>query len=622
MAGWTARRATRFQAEILAHPSVLGLRASAEAEAVTRYTTLEVAAPERATEQSAARLAEDKNHGVASALTDKAERDFTLKPQQADALRHLTGAEGFAMLWGEAGTGKSHTLTATRAAYEASGRDVIGLFVTNAVVQQMHGDGFAIAAPRRQLYAHDKGRSGWDANTVLIVDEAAQLSTGSLSRLTRAAEQTGAKLILAGDDAQLSSIERGGMFERLRETHGAAILTEVQRVKEAEQQAAFNAMHGHKFEKALQTFEERGGLHWTTRQSDALAQMAQDYAAAVAADPDKRRFMFAHTNKDVAALNEQARAIHKERGDLGDDQTLATKHGAAQFAEGDRIQFTGNGYGQSARRAGLVNGRVGSVAALDMGEDGKARLTVELDAKKGERARQVSFVVGGDARAGEFDSFRHGYAGTVYKGQGKTLDETYIAHDPHMRSAAAYVALTRHRDNVHLYAARETVKDLAAIAKGFERADNKRAALAYTIDPAQMARIDQAAASYTPPRQATAAKAASRRQQAEGKAEAREDAADRALFGSAKAFGSAARALAVIFKAFMGEAAPPPMTAKERHAARLAAFRDAENQQRAANLQEKARSLGASDALTPEELKREQEAQEKRSRDRGGGQSL
>ena len=150
-------------------------------------------------------------------------------------------------------------------------------------------------------------------------------------------------------------------------------------------------MHGHKFETALQTFEERGGLHWTTRQSDALAQMAQDYTAAVAADPDKRRFMFAHTNKDVAALNEQARAIHKERGDLGDDQTLATKHGAAQFAEGDRIQFTGNGYGKSARRAGLVNGRVGSVAALEMGEDGKARLTVELDAKKGERARQVSF---------------------------------------------------------------------------------------------------------------------------------------------------------------------------------------------------------------------------------------
>ncbi len=612
-----------FRADILAHPSVLGLRASAEAEAVTRYTTLEVAAPERATEQSAARLAEDKRHGVASALTDKAERDFTLKPQQTEALLHLTGAEGFAILWGEAGTGKSHTLTATRAAYEASGRDVIGLSWTNAVVQQMHGDGFQnCGTVASQLYAHDKGRSGWNANTVLMVDEAAQLSTDSLLRLTRAAEVSHAKLILAGDDAQLSSIERGGMFERLRETHGAATLTEVQRVKEAEQQAAFNAMHGHKFETALKTFEERGGLHWTTRQSDALAQMAQDYAAAVAADPDKRRFMFAHTNKDVAALNEQARAIHKERGDLGDDQTLATKHGAAQFATGDRIQFTGNGYGQSARRAGLVNGRVGSVAALETGEDGKARLTVELDAKKGAPAREVSFVVGSDARAGEFDAFRHGYAGTVYKGQGKTLDETYIAHDPHMRSAAAYVALTRHRENIHLYAARESVKDLAAIAKGFERADNKRAALAYTIDPAQMARIDQAAASYTPPRQATAAKAASRKQQAEGKAEAREDAADRALFGSAKAFGSAARALAVIFNAFTGEAAPPPMTAKERHEARLRAFVQREQEQHAANSQEKARSLGASDALTPEELKREQEAQEKRSRDRGGGQSL
>ena len=82
----------------------------------------------------------------------------------------------------------------------------------------------------------------------------------------------------------------------------------------------------------------------------------------------------------------------------------------------------------------MTNGRVGTIAALDIGEDGKARVTVELDAKKGApsaaerqfRCRQTT------REAGEFDAFKHGYAGTIYKGQGRTLDETYVAHDPHM----------------------------------------------------------------------------------------------------------------------------------------------------------------------------------------------
>ena len=198
--------------------------------------------------------------------------------------------------------------------------------------------------------------------------------------------------------------------------------------------------------------------------------------------------------------------------------------------------------------------------------------------------------------------------------------------------------MTRHRENVHLYAARETVKDLAAIAKGLSapttsappwptpstRANgahrpSRRELHADAPSDRRQGREPQAAGRGDPPTPSPTLKLRGTGGFGGQEAEAREDAADRALFGSAKAFGSAARALAVIFKAFMGEAAPPPMTAKERHAARLAAFRDAENQQRAANLQEKARRLGASDALTPEELKREQEAQEKRSRDRGGG---
>ena len=176
------------------------------------------------------------------------------------------------MLWGEAGTGKSHTLNATRAAYESAGKDVRGLAWTNDVAQQMRGDGFRQANTlTSEMYALEKGRTSWNRDTVLIVDEAAMISTKELARVAAAARDSGAKLILAGDDKQLSSIERGGMFETLRQTHGAATLKEVQRVRDAEQKEAFGKMHEGEFLQALQDLRpRRAGLIGRTGRATRL----------------------------------------------------------------------------------------------------------------------------------------------------------------------------------------------------------------------------------------------------------------------------------------------------------------------------------------------------------------
>jgi superfamily II DNA or RNA helicase len=120
---------------------VIGLREGTEGP-VKRYTTREVLASEMALQRDVSRLADDHSHGLSDGRATATAAAFTLKAEQAEALSRLTGTGGFAMLWGEAGTGKSHTLNATRAAYEAEGVKVIGLAWTNDVVQQMRGDGF------------------------------------------------------------------------------------------------------------------------------------------------------------------------------------------------------------------------------------------------------------------------------------------------------------------------------------------------------------------------------------------------------------------------------------------------------------------------------------------------
>ena len=181
----------------------------------------------------------------------------------------------------------------------------------------------------------------WDARTVLIVDEAAMLSTKHLAAVTGQARAAGAKLILAGDDKQLASIERGGLFGALKEQHGGAELHEVVRVSDAEQRRAFNLMHEGEFLPALAIFTRQGAIHWTGKQDEALAALVEQWGRDIAADPDKTRFVFAYTNADVKELNAALRDVRKEQGALGADRMLETADGPTAFAEGDRIQFTG-----------------------------------------------------------------------------------------------------------------------------------------------------------------------------------------------------------------------------------------------------------------------------------------
>jgi hypothetical protein len=63
------------------------------------------------------------------------------------------------------------------------------------------------------------------------------------------------------------------------------------------------------------------------------------------------------------------------------------------------------------------------------------------------------------------------------------------------------VALSRHRESVHIFAARETVKNLDEMAAGMSRADNKRAATAFQIDEQSAARaqLEKAVQEYQPP---------------------------------------------------------------------------------------------------------------------------
>ena len=462
------------RAAVLQSRDLVPLHDRETGEAAGRFTTRQVRDEEQAAMKAAAGLAHSRTGAVSGKSARAAEAARSLRPDQAEAFRHAIGTGHLKLIEGRAGTGKSYTLAAIRDAHERDGKRVVGLAPTNAVAQDLTADGFAESGTvHSALFKLKNGRTSWDRNTVVVVDEAAMLDTKVTGELLEAARQAGAKIVLAGDDRQLASIERGGLFSEMRQRHGAAEITEVTRQKvDWQRQAARDLAEG-RFAEAVGAFDRAGAITWTQDQADAKRALVAVWKRDAEERPGQSRFVFAYTNKDVDALNAELRQVRRDRGELtGADVELNTKHGPAAFAAGDWVQFT-----DTDKRRHIYNGNVGTITGLDART---GEVTARIDAAGG-AGRHVTWS------ASEFEGFRHGYAGTIYKGQGKTLDRTYLYHTEHWRSAASYVALTRQREGAQVFVARETARDAAQLARQMGRGEVRAASIAWA-SPDELAR--------------------------------------------------------------------------------------------------------------------------------------
>ena len=493
---------------ILALPEVVGLNET-ETAPVSRYTTRAVLADEARVMRDASALAGDTRHGLTAAQGEAAlDRHPQVTGERRAAFWELTDAKGLAVLAGEAGTGKSTTLAAVRDAYEAAGYRVIGMSWTNQVVQNLQQDGFRDATTvAAELYRLDRGSTRWDSRTVLIVDEAGMLSTKHLAEVTAQARAAGAKLILAGDDKQLASIERGGLFGALKET--------IRRGRIARGRAGVRRRAAARLQPDAPGRVPAGIGDLCAAGCDPLERRAgrgpRGAGPAVGQGPCGRSgqgplCLRLHQRRRPRA---QCRLARNPQGARGARRAIT---GSKRRTEWHPLPKA-TGSSLPAPRRAARTGKPGSsmVVSAPSARSTGDRVTVALDGKPGAPERLVSFVAGDDHAAGEFDKFRHGYAGTIYKGQGRTLDQTYLYHSEHWRNATSYVALTRHRENVTLFVATETASDLGRLARQMARVDDCRAASQFHTqeNPEPGAPVDLVV------RRAQVEEAADRRRQAE-----------------------------------------------------------------------------------------------------------
>ena len=153
--------------------------------------------------------------------------------------------------------------------------------------------------------------------------------------------------------------------------------------------------------------------------------------------------MLAHTRADVRDLNEAIRRARVAAGELGEAAAFQTGQGKREFAAGDRVVFLKND-----RELGVKNGTLGRVEEAAAG-----RLGVVLD--NGER-RTVE--------AHAYAAVDHGYAVTIHKAQGATVDRAFVLASGGMDRHLTYVAMTRHREQVTLYAGGDDFENHGAMA--------------------------------------------------------------------------------------------------------------------------------------------------------------
>ena len=123
------------------------------------------------------------------------------------------------------------------------------------------------------------------------------------------------------------------------------------------------------------------------------------------------------------------------------------------------------------RDLGVKNGMLGTVEAVEA-DAIHIRLDGPGEGRNG--ARTISIPVN------SYQAFDHGYATTIHKSQGATVDRAFVMASASMDRHLTYVAMTRHRDSVKLYAASDELKDMKVLTASLSRSGVKETTLDYT----------------------------------------------------------------------------------------------------------------------------------------------
>jgi hypothetical protein len=239
-------------------------------------------------------------------------------------------------------------------------------------------------------------------------------------------------------------------------------ITSIRRQREDWQRDATRQLATGRTGEALATYEQAGHVHVAESRELASARLIERWDESRKEAPQASRIILTHTNDEVRSLNEVARKRTRASGELGPEIRVQAERGSRMFATGDRVMFLKN-----ERSLGVKNGSLGSVQSLNA-----MRMQVLLD-----DGRSVAF----DLK--DYNHVDHGYAATIHKAQGMTVDRVHVLATLGLDRHASYVALSRHRDRVDLHYGRDDFADRQRLVRALSRDRGKDMASDYGVEP-------------------------------------------------------------------------------------------------------------------------------------------
>ena len=430
-----------------------------------------------------------------TAATSAGDDAPNLGDDQADAVRDvLTSGRRIDVLVGPAGSGKTTTLLALRRVWEQThGRgSVLGLAPSSTAAAQLatalgitcentakwlyESTGRAattraallgsLHTARASALATGDLRRARTTDTALraltgeaavwamrerqlvIIDEASLAATATLDAVVTQATEAGAKVLLVGDDAQLSAVDAGGAFALLVDRASPARLTSLWRFTHPwEAEATLGLRRGNA--RVLDAYIEHGRIH-----DGPSEAMLEDAYTAWSTDTERgvTSVLVAPDTATVTALNHRA---HTDR--VSDGQVASggfTTHAGATIGVGDRVVTRANDRRLRVLGGGWVrNGDLWDVTALH--DDGALTLTrAAVSPERRQAAAGPNVRVPGSY---VIDHVEHGYATTTHRAQGITTTTAHVLAHSGMTRENLYVAMTRGRVENHVYVALDAI---------------------------------------------------------------------------------------------------------------------------------------------------------------------
>jgi len=327
-----------------------------EAAAVDRAGALSEAAVERA---------------VAASGIDY-RRDPEVGPAQLAAVRAFGTGGGLVFLEGAAGVGKtSRVLPPVVAAWKADGRRVIGLSQAWRQADALQDAGIDKTVAMQPFLAGIRsGDIEVDRNTVLVVDEAAQIGPRQFLELLKLWRDTGCIVRALGDREQCQAIEASSAVEIMARVLPPEALPELLatvRQKSERAREIAGLFRAGNAETALDLKREDGTAMLVGGDYDqVVGRIASFYLerrdAMREAGSTRKITVSALTNADAAEISKAIRGRLKARGELGADEAIhaAIDNRGEQYelpvAAGDRFRLY-------KKTSAIIDGQRGFIGA-------------------------------------------------------------------------------------------------------------------------------------------------------------------------------------------------------------------------------------------------------------------